>query len=48
MICAWTMPGTDNYHSITEYPELDGIHKDQRVQLLPLHRTAPKLFFISD
>jgi len=29
-------------HTITEYPKLDGTHKDHRVQLLPPHRTTQK------
>lgn len=29
MVCVWTMPGAGNYHRITQYPELEGIHRDQ-------------------
>lgn len=28
MVCAWTMPGANNYHRITEYPKLEWIHKE--------------------
>lgn len=29
-------------HRITGYPELEGIHKDNQVQLLVLHKITPK------
>ncbi|KAJ7402023.1 hypothetical protein BTVI_90208 [Pitangus sulphuratus] len=31
-----------SFHRITEHSELEGTHKDHRVQLLALHRTIPK------
>lgn len=34
--------GTGMIAVITEYPQLEGIHKDHRVQLLALHKTAQK------
>ena len=35
------MNGETQRHRIIEYPELEGTHKDQRVQHLAPHRTTP-------
>ncbi|XP_053806855.1 uncharacterized protein LOC128792446 [Vidua chalybeata] len=30
-------------HGITEYPDLEGAHKDHQVQVVALHRTSPRI-----